>query len=226
MGKMIASKIKLLGTDTDANIAKELGVHVYTINRYRKQLNIPAFRPIHKWTKAEESLIGTMPDSELAKQLDLSELQVINKRRKLKIAGYSNRPKPRAWTDGELKLLGTMSDIDLANLLQVSRTTVTKKRCKYNIPFFIKKLEFPEEVLSLFGKISDRELSRRFKINTAHSRTKRESLGIKPYSVQRGTKEWGERAKRFKAYRKQVYKNVFNKNHLTQEKKSLKLAQD
>ena len=59
----------LLGTDSDARVAKHLGIHIWMVRRRRKMLGIPPFgpQPIPHWGTTELEMLGRLPDDELAK---------------------------------------------------------------------------------------------------------------------------------------------------------------
>ena len=58
-----------------------------------------------EWTKAEDKLLGTMPDFQVARRLRRSLSSVQRRCYKLRIS--KPRPTYRRWTRAEEKLLGT-----------------------------------------------------------------------------------------------------------------------
>ena len=94
----------LLGTMTDAALAKLLGVHKQTIKARRWRLGIAPSRPrprVAGWTPDQEALLGTLPDEEVANHLGCAVYRVRQRRR---------QRGSRYWRPEEDALLGTMSD--------------------------------------------------------------------------------------------------------------------
>src|SRR5437667_875523 len=91
----------------------------------------PRFRP---WTKEEDALLGTMPDSKLAQQLGRTFEAVKVRRRQHEIENPN--PKLILWTPGEEALLGTMPDSELARQLGRTKVAIEKRRAKRRIQPF------------------------------------------------------------------------------------------
>ena len=81
------------------------------------------------WTAAEDSLLGTMPDSELAKKLGCGESAVFRRRRLLKISPRSPGPaKVANWGTTELAMLGRYTDEEVARITGRTLAEVQAKR--------------------------------------------------------------------------------------------------
>ena len=80
-------KIALLGTDSDATIAKRLGVSPSRIFLQRSRRGIPAHksmkRPNYKWGQTELDLLRTYTDREIAKITGRSLREIAAKRREV-----------------------------------------------------------------------------------------------------------------------------------------------
>ena len=79
---------ELLGTDTDAEIARTIGWTEADVRRRRIRYRIRAFqgpRQPYFWSDEEIALLGTMSDKAVAKNLRRDQSAVNRKRRKLGI---------------------------------------------------------------------------------------------------------------------------------------------
>jgi hypothetical protein len=74
---------KLLGTDTDAEIGRQLGRDKTTVGERRRQLEISS--TLRYWTPEETKLLGTIPDAQVAQRLGRTLFSVQNRRLKLGI---------------------------------------------------------------------------------------------------------------------------------------------
>ena len=87
----------LLGSMSDKELAKRLGVHASTVFVRRKLLGVGSHRP-HRpvtpprdWTADEDRLLGKMPDTELAAKLGCTPVMVFNRRRSLRVVAFPGR---------------------------------------------------------------------------------------------------------------------------------------
>jgi hypothetical protein len=84
----------LLGTMSDAELAKKIGCIGYTVYKKRKTLGILAFEKhvdlVHVDWDSWQHLLGTMSDVELAKKIGCSHVAVGDKRKKLGIPVFVN----------------------------------------------------------------------------------------------------------------------------------------
>jgi len=78
----------LLGTVSDRDVARRVGVDPKTARARRLRLGISVFRQPHVWTAAEDALLGTVSDRELGHRLNLSPRTVQARRRLLNIAAW------------------------------------------------------------------------------------------------------------------------------------------
>jgi hypothetical protein len=130
--------VPLLGTMTDEELGKLVGVSQQTIARHRYRRGIPPFgqqgRKRRKWSKYELSRLGTAPDAEVARQLDVSQNAVTEKRVSL---GIPRAPRPSAFTDSQVKLMGKAPDATLAREWGFHKDSVKRARKRLGIPRFL-----------------------------------------------------------------------------------------
>jgi len=80
---------KLLGTDTDENIARRLGRTVDSVGGHRSSLGIPPkIEPA--WTPEEEAMLGKFPDKALAARFGVCRSAIHWRRKKLGIPALPN----------------------------------------------------------------------------------------------------------------------------------------
>lgn len=127
-------EIKLLGTDTDAAVAKILGRTTQAVSCKRLSLGIPR-SPAIDWTLDMDLALGTDSDSFVARRLGLCDNSVTLRREKLGIPKWSgsHRAKRREWTAEEDVLLGRYSTPTVARILQRSVPSVVKRQKKLGI---------------------------------------------------------------------------------------------
>ena len=131
------AEIALLGTDTDYQIAAQIGRSRDAVYTKRRELVIPPANRRKRWTKNELALLGTMPDGALAERLGCRLWVVRHKRRQLGIEPAI--PKRRVnWSQRDVDLLGTVSDGELAQRLGCNRDTVARKRRQVGVPAYQK----------------------------------------------------------------------------------------
>ncbi len=118
----------LLGTDSDAKIAKILGLKLHEVFDQRRRLGIP--RPVRHWTEAECKLLGTASDVEIARQTGRTEHSVRHKRDELGVPSLRTE-----WTEEELALLGTASDPAIARKIGCKTSAVVQHKAACNLEF-------------------------------------------------------------------------------------------
>jgi hypothetical protein len=79
---MILGPVKL----SDREVARRTGRTFAVVNSQRLMLGIPALTP--RWTKAEDSLLGTNTDEAIARILGRAESGVTVRRKRLQIPVY------------------------------------------------------------------------------------------------------------------------------------------
>src|SRR5688500_12459233 len=125
-------EIALLGTRTDAEIARRIKRTAEVVRACRNALGIPPSGPLlGRWDDDEIKLLGTAPDDEIAKVLERKVSAVTQKRRKLHIRTFDSNF--RNWTADEDNLLGSMPDEALAKKLNRTVVAVRQRRLNRHI---------------------------------------------------------------------------------------------
>jgi hypothetical protein len=192
--KWTRKHISLLGTMSDAAVARMFDLDLGTVLRKRKELGIPGTRPcktVH-WTRDLIAMLGKVPDAEVARAGGMNTLTAHKKRVSLGIRCYARKSKTwHYWTKKEIALLGTMSDGDVALKIGQKKASVAWKRGKLGIPPFgeayankrpPKPLDsWTRRQIAVLGTMTDADAAR--KLDLAHSTVhkKRVSLGIPPF---------------------------------------------
>lgn len=179
--------IEQLGQISDTKLAKIIGCSKAAVFQKRKQLNIPAFQPIHIWKDYEISLLGTMHDKELASFMKTSSSVVTSKRLKLGIPPFYD--VRHEWLPEQLALLGTQTDKKIAKLVNIPFTAVMSKRIGLKIPPFypkshryLKQHEWTEDQIEQLGIKPDSEIAQQLDLAEKTVAHKRRSLGVAPYN--------------------------------------------
>ena len=125
-------ELRLLGTRPDLEVARLVGRRCGNVQVKRGLLDIPSSRARQKfrWTPAKDRLLGTQDDRDLAERFGCSYAVLKQRRQKLGVAGFGNRP----WTKEEERLVGTMRDEEVARLTGRSRKAVKHRRRALNLP--------------------------------------------------------------------------------------------
>lgn len=150
-----------LGTVSDYELGRELGVTGDAVQRARTRRGIPAAPATEPgytrpgfgerlrgimvdigrsvWTDEHVAMLGTMPDGSLGELLGISKAAVREARHSRGIPPHQSPPRQRGrqnsvWTKARVDLLGRMSDSDVATIVGVSRSAVTQARQQRGIP--------------------------------------------------------------------------------------------
>lgn len=174
---------KLLGTDTDKNIAKVVGLSLDVVSSRRKGLQIPPYKDskLIDWKKHIE-VLGTAPDIEIAKTLGVTANRVYQIRKEYGIAPFTPPPPTYTLPAGLISTLGKKSDTDLANEYEVSFTSVYNKRVSLGIDKFI-----PEEGHRKITWTKEQEIL--LKDTSKTQKEVAETLGVSVSSVGRYRKD-------------------------------------
>lgn len=88
-------EIAMLGTATDAAVAKRLKRTVSAVLTKRHAMGIAAFRQhSREWTQKEIAMLGKMSDAKVAEALGVTRKHVIEVRRRLGIETANPRNRP------------------------------------------------------------------------------------------------------------------------------------
>jgi hypothetical protein len=182
--------IAMLGTISDAALARKLGVCIGTVFKKRQKLGIPASRPPKSidWTPAIIASLGRIPDGEVARIYGMNILSVHQKRTSLGIRCYARKSKTwHYWTKKEIALLGKMPDGEVALRTGIHKASVAWKRCKLKIPPFTQKrpkkllTDWTRKEIAVLGKMTDAAAAATLDLAPSAVRLKRISLGIPPF---------------------------------------------
>jgi hypothetical protein len=182
--------IAMLGTMTDAALARKLRMAVGTVLTKRRKLGIPASRPPRsiQWTPEMIATLGRIPDREFARTYRMNALTVFKKRLDLGIRCYARKSKTwHYWTKKEIALLGKMPDGDVALRTGINKASVAWKRGKLNIPPFTtkrpKKLltDWTLKEIAVIGTMTDAAAAAALDLAPSAVRLKRIALGIPPF---------------------------------------------
>jgi len=157
-------------------------------------------RPRLAWPKKLVSLLGRIPDQELARRAGVSLSTVATERQRRGIEACYAKRDPIRWTPEMIERLGTASDREVAEELKIPRSCVRRKRTLLGIPPFFptqahvrpRTAKWTRKNLALLGKVIDKELARRMKVNYTTINRKRQQLGIPPCRPPAHRIEWTE----------------------------------
>jgi hypothetical protein len=166
-------EIALLGTQSDAAIARQLGLTEAVVYNQRRRLRIA--RPVERWSDDQIRLLGTATDAEIARRLGKNEAAVRGKRLKQKIPSTIRR-----WTPEEIALLGRDSDPNIARKLGRPAWSVWEKRKSLGIAPFGPR-EWTDEDDSWLGTDTDLAVAKGLGRTAEAVRLRRNKLGIKPW---------------------------------------------
>ena len=95
-----AEELALLGTDTDAAVARRIGRTQTAVYMQRRKLGLaPGIPHTRTWTKAELRLLGKHSDAEVASRLGVSRKHVLEMRRRRGVPAFSPKNRPRFLDD-------------------------------------------------------------------------------------------------------------------------------
>lgn len=193
--------ISLLGTMTDAELARRLGIRHHVVVYKRLSLGIPSFKNMkeREWGQKELGLLGKKSDEEVAGLLGVTRTTVKNKRKSLGIEAFAFRSKLwRSWTQEEVEMLGKDTDKEVARRLKIHEVTVALKRRQLGIASFYPRLpnknprreavDWSRKNLALLGKLPDERVAEIMGISRKSVLGKRKRLGIESFAV--GTQFW------------------------------------
>lgn len=168
--------LALLGTISDAKMARMTGIPMPTCTYQRIKLGIEPYRA-SKWTPELTALLGKVPDEEVVTQSKgLFNIRGVRKKRgQLRIAVCPAPKAPKAKSIGGkaalpevIENLGKISDYEIARRTGVDRASITRQRQSLGIkagPRGRKPREWTEEEEALLGKFSDRDVGRKLGIS-------------------------------------------------------------
>ena len=162
-----ARDLALLGTASDVEIAKRVGVTRTAVEQQRRRNGVAPYGSTtdqrrHRWTKRQIGWLGKLTDREIAERLGVTVGAVAWKRRLLCVEPTRKSRARQHWTKRELALLGTMPDTEIARRLGIHRHGVALKRRQLDIPNHVTQQterRWTPERIAKAGKVPDRELA-------------------------------------------------------------------
>jgi len=194
-------KIALLGTMSDAALAKHLGIKWTSVFEKRKSLGIASFRKFgpQKWNQKAIRMLGKKSDQEVANIFEMAKTTVFNKRKSLGITSSMQQSDSwHRWTEEEVAKLGKCKDKEVAERMNVEESCVSSKRRSLGIKAYHTRgksrkprpnaVEWTRHNLELLGKQPDKRVCEIMGICRKSVMRKRRELGIESYAV--GTQYW------------------------------------
>lgn len=179
--------LELLGTMSDQEVAKRVGVTDSAVNIKRRTLGILSYGKStqankHPWSKKELAMLGKLSDAQVARNIGLSAGVVAAKRRSLgrPIAG-GKTSRQRLWTKKEIAKLGKISDVEFSKQFRINRRQVKEKRYELEIPAFQLNPEIRQwdtAMLRDIPKLSISNFAKKYGITHARVLAQRIRLGI------------------------------------------------
>ena len=170
----------LLGTEPDAELAREFSISEAVIAKRRKQLGVPACLrwKIIDWSKVDPYL-GRYTDREIAEEAGVSEARVGSRRRRLGIPSFSNHLGSIERIDWKAiePYLGTMPDKQLADKYNVSLSSICRKRLDMGIKAYIPPRNWRKNT-HLFNNLSNMQIAKRYRVSTSAAGAARSKLGM------------------------------------------------
>jgi hypothetical protein len=178
--------IRLLGTDTDGNIATRFGIPEYAVRFKRWKMDIPSYveysgkQNTFEWTRDKIALLGTNLDGVIARRLGVTRSAVALKRAQLGIKSFYPQWRIR-WTKEMVALLGKITDWKISGRYHISRGSVARERRKRGIPPCIETRPVQRTPkLKPILSLPIRVISRRYKIGFDTVARLRRELGVPP----------------------------------------------
>jgi hypothetical protein len=180
--KWTQEEIDLLGTMSDAKVAKIIGVSKSAVYSKRKELDVDKVEFTREWTQEDIDLLGTMTDIEASKALGIPVPKIFQKRHELGIPRFE---RTRQWTQEEIDLLGVMSDVEISKSLGIPLGVIFRKRKELGIHIYSPRRQWTQEDIDLLGTMKDVQVSEILGISPGVVFKKREELGIPSFKVSR-----------------------------------------
>ncbi|NRA37606.1 MAG: hypothetical protein HRU15_05660 [Planctomycetes bacterium] len=173
------SRIALLGTCPDSELAKKWDVSHWIVRDKRLKLGIPtrsqASHARHDWSKID-ALCRTLSDREVSEKTGIPKITIRNYRVK------NNISHRYTWRKKDLALLGAMNDHDVARRIGVSPYIVSSKRKELGIVSFREAYtNWTRKNIQLLGTMSDQKLAQRMGVGPTTVHSERVKRGIASY---------------------------------------------
>jgi hypothetical protein len=171
----------LLGTATDREIARRLGVTAVTVWYRRHALGIAAAgrgRERRRWTRARVRLLGQVSDAEVGRRCGLATQTVRKVRLRHGIAAYRGRGFRIART-AELARLLRRPTKEVCRVAGIGKSTVGQLRKELGVPAPARPSAWTPRALARLGKVADAELARELGLRVETVAGKRRQRGLR-----------------------------------------------
>lgn len=182
-----------LGKVPDLALQDEYGIPKDQLAKKRAELGIPAYRrprkyPASLWRRIEPKL-GVIPDGQIAEESGIPNSVIVNRRNEL---GIPVAPREDEWTPEQDAQLGDLPDWVIARQRGVTKGAVSARRRKLQSSPYREQhpRRLPDEAAALLGKMSDGDLTRRFRIPRCFIKAERDRRGIPPFMDKPEAVEW------------------------------------
>ena len=187
--KWTSADLELLGTYTDARVARLLGIKLAAVAHKRRMLGRPVVNSLElrkiQWTPEMLDALGKKSDRQCADLFGLFFTTVAKKRRDLGIPAW--RAPDFEWTQEAVANLYVLTARQFHQKYDVSWNELRAKRAELQVPGkptgHFSTVKFSSQMIGLLGKRPDRRLARNFKLDVNIVTRKRRSLGIKAFRL-------------------------------------------
>ena len=172
----------LLETMPDKDIAEEVGCAYSYVKKYRKSLNIPAYKT-NEIPQEVVELLGKVSDNELSKKYGYTRDALHKERLARNIPPFLYKSPPHKWTEEEIEMIGTTPDEIIAEKIGITEGMVSRKRRELGIS----KLGTPRrhhfaweewEIEICHENISAEEVAKKIGRTTKSVISRRRTLGL------------------------------------------------
>ncbi len=169
----------LLGTASDATIARRLHITHRRVRHRRERLGIPAAkpRPRHDWPKVDP-LLGKSPDAAVAARCGMHEETVRRRRRKLRLPAFQAERRA-VRRDGALARLLRRPTAEITEMTDLSSSAVQILRQQLGVRPPPRRSRWTPRLVRRLGREPDEAIARELGISITAVRFKRYRLGIK-----------------------------------------------
>lgn len=182
--------LALLGTQSERQIAKRLGISAATVHNKRRDLGITSYRPPQEriaWTAEMLALLGAVPDRTIARRFKMTNESVKHKRDELGLAPHQQKSRMIVRTRALAAIL-KLPNRELRARYGIGKGTALKLRREFGIPTpDARNHRWTPERLSRLGTEPDARLAHEMGLTPGAVSDKRRRLGIAPHV---GRRRW------------------------------------
>lgn len=190
-------KVAILGTMSESNAARLIGVSTTAVFARRVSLGIPPFikspeEAKFQWKASHLKKLGKVPDSLVASELGVSASVVNSKRQSMGIPPSSSTGRVlKPWSADELAMLGRKPDTVVAAETGRGRRHVRTKRESLGIPPVQqqKSIQWTKKLIRRLGTVTDAELAKELGVSLQNVALHRRGFRIQPFRNRRKRKQ-------------------------------------